>query len=258
MPVVTKEAFTQLNLMAGTARSLETEALKDEDISVWDRDFHLLCDDLSRFVDPELGEDLRREKPFYDEAIKVAKGNFDVKPCGGLKAQTGQFGFRLIGPQDLKQGATAVTPAYYSWVQTLATTSGQTYKQYAIGYSSGNVTTVSAATQKSVLAFHRLISYKPAPRLMYVEWNINSFPYPPYCVEPYSKISKDDKLFKIIPMPGRVIIHPGGGFYIHFYFDCETGATRPAATNVDVEIAIFGLVFGEYDYLKAGAGAVLY
>jgi len=256
MPVVTLEAFRQLNLMAGTARSLETEALKDEDISVWDRDFNLLCDDLSRLVDPELGEDLRGEKPFYDEAIKVAKGNFDVKPCGGLKAQTGQFGFRLIGAQDLKAAATAITPQYYDWVQTLTTTASKTYKQGAFGVAATtNVTTVSAATMKSVLAFHRLISYKPSPRLVYVEWNINSFPYPPYCVEPYSKISKNDKLFKIIPMPGRVIIHPGGGFYCHFYFDCQVGtATPPAAgTKVDVEIALFGLVFAEYDYLKAAS-----
>lgn len=255
---ISQDAFTRLSLMAGTARALEAQALNDEDISIWERDWKIICDDLSKLVDPELGADLRGEKQFYDEAIKVAKGSFDAKPFGGLKAQTGQFGFRLLGPQDLKQGATAVTPAYYSWAQTLTTTSSQTYKTYAFGYSSGNVTTVSAATIKSVMAFHRLISYKPSPRLMYVKWNINSFPYPPYCVEPFSKIEKANKLFKIIPMPGRVIIHPGGGFYADFYFDLLTGATAPSGTsNIDVEIALFGLVFGEYDYLKASTTALV-
>ena len=258
MPGVSQEVFTRLSLMAGTARALEADALKEEEVPVWNRDWNILCDDLSKLVDPELGADLRGEKAFYDEAIKVAKGYFDAKPFGGLKAQSGQFGFRLIGPQDLKQAASAITPAYYSWVQTLTTTSAHTYKQYAFGYSSGNVYTCSASTLKSVLAFHRLISYKPSPRLMYVEWNINSFPYPPYCVEPFSKIDKANKLFKIIPMPGRVIIHPGGGFYTHFYFDLLGGATAPSGTaNVDVEVAIFGLAFGEYDYLKASTTALV-
>ena len=258
MAGVSQEAFTRLSLLAGTARALEAEALKDEDIAIWERDWRIICDDLSKLVDPELGADLRGEKAFYDEVIKVAKGSFDSKPFGGLKAQTGQFGFRLLGPQDLKQAASAITPAYYSWVQTLTTTSAQTYKQYAFGYSSGNVFTCSASTIKSVLGFHRLISYKPSPRLMYVEWNINSFPYPPYGVEPFSKIEKANKLFKIIPMPGRVIIHPGGGFYTHFYFDRETGATAPTGTaSIDVEVAIFGLAFGEYDYLKASTTALV-
>lgn len=260
MGTVTAEQFKKLSLMAGTARSLETEALSQEDIDIYERDFAILCDDLTKLVDPELGNDLRGEKGFYDEAIKVAKGYFNKIPFGGLKATTGQFGFRLIGPQDLKTTAgTWAAPAYYSWVQTLTTTASKTYKQYAFGYSSGNVYASNVANSAELLAFHRLISYKPSPRLMYVEWNINSYPYMPYDVEPYSKISKNDKLFKIIPMPGRVIIHPGGGFFTHFYFDPETGATAPpaAGVTVDVEIALFGLVFAEYDYLKAGA-TVLY
>lgn len=257
MPTVSAEQFTRLNLLAGTARSLEQSPVTSEDTSVWERDFRLLCDELSIFADRELGEDLRREKGFYDAALQVAKGYFD-KPFGGLKSQTGQFGFRLAGPQDLKQAATALTPAYRSWVQTLQAASTYTYKTYALGYSSGDVVTCSAANTKEVLGFHRLISYKPAPRLMYVEWNVNSFPYPPYNVEPYSKIGKGDKLYKIIPMPGRILLHPGGGFHATFYFDTLTGASAPASTtDVDVEIGIFGLVFGEYDYLKSGT-AVLY
>lgn len=260
MPTVTAEQFKKLSLMAGTARSLETEALTQEDIEIWERDFAILCDDLTKLVDPELGSDLRGEKGFYDEAIKVAKAYFDKIPFGGLKAATGQFGFRLIGSQDLKAATSALTPQFYSWIQTLTTTASHTYKQGAFGTAATtNVYTSNRANESELLAFHRLISYKPSPRLLYVEWNINSYPYIPYCVEPYSKISKNDKLFKIIPMPGRVIIHPGGGFYTHFYFDPETGTSAPpaAGVTVDVEIALFGLVFAEYDYLKAGA-AILY
>jgi len=251
MPALSAEAFRQLNLMAGTARRLEQEILSPEDIEVWNRDFALLCDDLSRLVDPELGEDLRREKPFYDAAIQVAKGHFDKPPFGGLKAATGQFGFRLIGPQDLKGSTTTnLSPQLWSWVQTLPLLSGNT--EVANAFASGAFYASSKANGSAVLAWHRLLSYKPSPRLLYVQWKVNDYPYTPYCVEPYSKISKENKLFKIIPMPGRIILHPGGKGECDMYFDRQTGMTDPSgADNIDVEIALFGLVFGEYDYLKA-------
>lgn len=258
MPAVTGEQFRKLNLMAGTARSLEVEPLTEEDITIWERDFALLSDDLTKLVDPELGNDLRNEKAFYDEAIKVAKGYFDKIPFGGLKSATGQFGFRLITPQDLKQGAGATTPALYSWVQTATMIeSGHSYSDWGasgmIGLSAAAnpIYVCSVANQQEVMAFHRLLSYKPSPRIIHVEFNINAFPYVPYAVEPYSKITKENKLFKIIPMPGRVILHPGGRMYITLWFDTKTGAVTPPAVRdvIDVEIALFGLVFGQYDYL---------
>ncbi|MBA7675547.1 hypothetical protein ES703_83783 [subsurface metagenome] len=258
MPAITGEQFRKLNLMAGTARSLEVEALAEEDIEIWERDFALLSDDLTKLVDPELGNDLRNEKSFYDEAIKVAKGYFDKAPFGGLKSATGQFGFRLITPQDLKNSATGDYPALYSWIQTATLiASARTYSDWGASGMIG-VSAVGApvyarnySNKQAVIAFHRLISYKPSPRIIHVEFNINDYPYVPYAVEPYSKITKENKLFKIIPMPGRVILHPGGHMYMTLWFDTETGgAVPPASTvNIDVEIALFGLVFGQYDYL---------
>jgi len=259
MPALPAEKFRKLNLMAGTARSLEQELLTPEDTEIWDRDFALLCDDLTKLVDPELGTDLRAEKAFYDASNQIAKGYFDKNPFGGLKAATGQYGFRLLTPQDLKQGAGAVTPALYSWVQTATmVTSSQSYSDWGasgmIGLSAAanQLYVCNLSNQKAVLAFHRLISYKPSPRIIHVEFNINDYPYVPYAVEPYSKISKENKLFKIIPMPGRVILHPGSKMYITFWFDCESGPAVPPAVRdiIDVEIALFGLVFGQYDYLK--------
>lgn len=252
MPAVTEAEFRRLNLMAGTARSLETEPITAEDISVWERDFALLCNDLTKLVDPELGADLRNEKPFYDEAIKVAKGYFDKNPFGGLKAATGQFGFRLISPQDLKTTAEGGTPAYWSWIQTVTTTTSTSVKAQALGYSTSHAYVRNAANKKAVMAFHRLISYKPSPRVIHVIFNINDYPYVPYSVEPFSKIAKENKLFKIIPMPGRIILHPGAKMYVNLYFDLETGATAISGTsNVDIEIAPFGIIFGQYDYLAA-------
>jgi len=254
MPAITGEQYRKLNLMAGTARALEVEALTEEDIAVWERDFALLCDDLGKLVDPELGNDLRAEKAFYDEAVKVAKGYFDNAPFGGLKSATGQFGFRLITPQDLKSDAAGDTPALYSWAQTATlTVSARSYATGIIGYSAGNAYVRNAANKSAVMAFHRLLSYKPSPRVIHVEFNVNDYPYVPYSVEPYSKITKQNKLFKIIPMPGRVILHPGGHFYVTLWFDTETGSSTPPAVRdiIDIEIALFGLIFGQYDYLAS-------
>lgn len=262
MPALPAEKFKRLNLMAGTARSLEQDLLTPEDTEVWDRDFALLCDDLTKLVDPELGSDLRAEKAFYDAANQVAKGYFDKNPFGGLKAATGQYGFRLITPQDLKNSAAGGTPALHSWVQTATmVASSRSYCDWGasgmlgLSQSANQMYVRNAANTKAVVAFHRLISYKPSPRVIHVEFNINDYPYVPYAVEPYSKITKQDKLFKIIPMPGRVILHPGGKMYITFWFDTETGCAPPPAIRdvIDVEIALFGLVFGQYDYLADSA-----
>jgi hypothetical protein len=206
---------------------------------------------MKKLVDVELAEDLQGEKDWYTSACEVAKGYFD-KPFGGLKSSTGQFGFRLLGPQDLKTSAAGDTPAFYSWLQTVTTASSKTYKQYALGYGGAAVYSRNASEKKEVIAFHRLLSYKPTPKLILVEFSVNDYPYAPYNVEVFSKISKNDKLFKIIPMPGRVLLHPGGHFYVNMYFDLGTGANTPSGTsNVDIEVAPFGLVFAEYDYLAA-------
>lgn len=250
MASMTPAQFQTLNLMAGTVRSLQQAAIPVDQSAIWANDWGTLVNDLSKIVDPDLGADLSREQAFYTAALQVAAGYF-VKPFGGLRAATGQFGFRMIHPEDLKQANSAVTPAYYSWVQTLVTDSARTRSSYAFGYSSGGVYTSNVANQRSLLAFHRLISYKPDPRLLAVEWNINNGPYIPYTVEPFTKINKAQKFFKIIPMPGNVLIQPGGSFYAHMFFDLMTGATAPTGTTkVDIEIALFGLVFAEFDYLN--------
>lgn len=252
MPALPKEQFDKLNLMAGTARSLEQDTLLPEDTRVWDRDFALLCDELSNIVDPALGDDLRGEKGFYSAANQIAKGFFDQPPFGGLKPATGQYGFRLIGPQDLKGSTTTnLSPQLWSWVQTLTTTSGA-YTEVPTAFGGGAFYASSKANASAILAWHRLISYKPAPRLLYLQWKVNDYPYAPYSVEPFSKIAKADKLFKIVPMPGRIILHPGGKCDCDMYFDLETGSTDPSGTtNIDVEIALFGIVFAEYDYLRS-------
>lgn len=250
MPVVTAEAFQRLNLMAGTIRSLEQKALSPDDSAIWNRDFKLICDDLQKLVDPELGADLRSEEAFYMAAAQVAKGYFDGHPFGGLKSATGQFGCRLAIAQDLKTAATATTAKMYSWMQTGPATTASTSKVVKLIGAGAAVYTCSAVNQQEVLAFHRLISYKPSPRIIAVVFTINDYPYPPYTVEPFSKIGKADKLFKILPIPGRVILPPGASIYIDAYIEAEETTSLTGSLSLDYEVGLFGLVFGEYDYLK--------
>lgn len=253
-PQIGAEQFKKMNIMAGTARGLNhDQVLAQQELETWDRDFNLLVDDLSKIIDPELGANIAAEKSFYQAAAEIAKSYFDSKEFGGLKAGTGQFGFRLAGAQDLKQAATdATNPAGYSWRRKVTTTSAKTEVTYVLGYGSAAGYACNESSHKEVLAFHKLISFGPLPRIQYIEFTINDYPYVPYNVELFSKIPKDGKLYKLIPMPARVILHPGGKIAVDMYFDLEQGQTAPLGTNdLDIEIGILGLVFGEYDYLDA-------
>jgi len=254
MVTTAQDSFAKLNIMAGTARAYEQGELTEEERRLWDRDFDLICTDLEGLVDAQLGADLRDEKDFYTSSCQVAKGYFNDIPFGGLKCSTGQFGFRLLSPQDFKTTATSETPAFYSWVQTVTTSSGHSYATAALGYNGGDMYCQNVASKAAVISFHRLLSYKPSPRLIYVEFSVNGYPYVPYSVHPFSKVDKIGKLFKVIPMPARICLHPGGRMYATLYFDTETGATAPSGTtDLDIEIGPFGLVFGEYDYLASAA-----
>lgn len=250
--VVTAEQFTRLNLMAGTARSLEQAELKPDDIAIFNRDFDLLAAELSKLVDPELGADLAVEKEFYLAACQIAKGYFNNKPFGGLKSATGQYGMRFIIPQDFRTASGGGTGnQLYSWFQTKVTGSAvSTFDLF--GASGTEILAETEAERKVVMAFHRLLSYKPDPQLIMLQFTINDYPYAPYSLEPYAKILKDEKLFKIIPLMGKVVLHPGGKLYVKAWIDrLLSGTTVFSGTyTLDIEIAPFGLTFAEQGYLN--------
>ncbi len=246
------ERFRKLNIMAGTGRALDQKALTDDETETFNRDFDLLVDELSKLVDPELGRDLAGEKEFYLAVCQVAKGYFNEKPFGGLKCATGQFGMRFIIPQDFRDQSGGTTGhQLYSWFQTKSTGAATTVFDL-FGSSASPILAETEAEKKNIIAFHRLLSYKPDPQLTMLQFTINDFPYAPYSVEPYCKILKDEKLFKIIPLMGRVILHPGGKLYVKAWIDrLHSGTTTPSvAYTLDIEIAPFGLLFAEQAYLN--------
>jgi len=248
MPDIVGPAFAKLNLMAGTARTLEQVALSSDDMTIFNRDFDLLVEKLSK-IDPELGHNFSLEKDFYNGVNQIAKGYFNEKPFGGLKASTGQYGMVIISPQHLKTSSSGTTPSYYSWGQTLTVASGYTYTDI-LGTTSAECFASAEAENKEVIGFHAFLSYKPDPKLMLLSLEINDYPYAPWNVEPYAKITKAEKLFKILPMPGRIILHPGGKFALKGFFDMTSGSGLGTGLSIDVEICPFGLCFAEYDQIK--------
>jgi hypothetical protein len=207
-----------LPILAGTGKALERKELTEAERATFDNDFNLLVTDLQKLVDPDLGNDLANQKDFYAAVAEVAKGYFD-KPFGGIKCSTGEYGMRFIIPQDFRTSSGGGTTAQlYSWFRTLATSAGETDADLW-GSSGSPIIAETESEHRTVIGFHRLISYKPDPRLIMLQFTINDYPYMPYGVEPYAKIMKDEKMFKIIPLPGGIVLHPGGKLYMKVWFD---------------------------------------
>lgn len=234
----------EVNVLAGTIVDLATKALTNEDKAAWDRDFPLLVDNLSRLVDPELADDFSREASFYLLACEVAKGYFD-KPFGGLIPRSGGYGMKLIMPQDMR--SSAATAAMHKWAQTISVGTSESWADI-LGSSSTPYIGDTTSEARSLIAFHKLISYQPDPQIIGVKLWINEVPYPGFSVEPFLKIAKGaNKQFKVIPLPGRVVAHPGGKYAVGACF--EKTVAFATAQDVDIEVAPLGICFGEYAYM---------
>ena len=246
------DSFTRLNILTGTAKKLEQKPLTDRDQEIFNRDFDLLVHKLTK-VDEELGTNLGAEKEFYLGVCQIAKGYCDMIPFGGLTSAIGQYGMNLLHPEYIDSNASG-TKKMYSWQQTVSMTSGVTTADI-LGGPIGSTWCYAEATlqERTVIGFHTLLSYSPDPKLLLLRINVNDYPYVPFNVEPWGKLTKPDKLFKLLPLPGRIVINPGGRFYISGYFDRATGLSAPGIVdpNIDIEIAPFGLIFAEYGKLAA-------
>lgn len=245
MGVVAPEQFTKLNLLAGTVTSLGQTPLSDDDKPVWQRDFAVLLDTLSKLCDPELGADFLAEAEFYLMACQIAKSYFDNKPLGGLTPRSGQYGFRIILPQDISSAA-AYTAALHKWAQTVSLDASKTWGNI-LGSSTSPYYATTTSEARVLFAFHKLISYQPDPGVFGLKLWVNETPYPGWSVEPFAKIRKGaNKNFALLPLPGRVVIHPGAKFAIGGCF--QKAKAFATAESVDVEIAPLGLTFCEYDH----------
>lgn len=226
----------EVDVLTGKIAKLEYKDPTPDEKALFREFFDILIEEL-RKMDEELARSYEENYDFYIYALGVAKGYFD-KPYGGKNASSGQFGSVLMRPQDAYYSSTT---QYNHWKRTL--TASSTKQNLFGGGSTDPIKASTTSEKKSVLAFHKLLSYHPSPKLQTVLWTVNRFPYIHHGVEPFSKIPKLGKTFKIIPIPaktpGGVILHPGGQFYTEVF----------AEETVTSEIALLGLCFAEYDYL---------
>jgi hypothetical protein len=242
----------QSRLMVGKIEALKFTELDSREVGIFEADWKLLIEELNK-IDPELGQSFAEEKELYAHAAGVAKGYFQDKPFGGFKAGSGEFGFRLITPQDFATNATfsTTTNRKKKWSHTMTFDHASSDIWIYLFAGTSSTTTIKTSTtqdQRNVLCFHKLISYSPSPRLQNMIWTVNRFPYGAFSVEPFGKIEKPFKSWKLIPMPGPILLHPGGELNCKASFDKVLGVA--VAETFTLDIAPLGLVYAEYDYLK--------
>jgi len=243
-----EEQFKELALLCGTVTSLKQTVFTDDDRKFWDRDFTMLLDTLKRLVDVELAEDFAKEATFYLMAAQVAKAYFDDKPFTGLVPRSGSFGMRFILPQDMSSAA-AYTAVLHKWVKAITVSASTTWADI-LGSSSSPYLATTTSEARVLFAFHKIISYQPDAGLIGLKLWVNETPYPGWSIEPFAKIAKGaNKSFRLLPLPGRVIIQPGGKFAIGGCF--QKAKAFATAETVDVEIAPLGLTFCEYNHAYA-------
>lgn len=240
--------MAEIRLMIGKIAELKVAELTSDEKRLFDSDFRVLTDHLA-LIDPELGRAMEAEKAFYAHAATVAKGYFDQKPFGGLRPSSGQYGMRLFKPQDTGVINWTTTPpvsTVHTWVKTITLPANVCWVDL-FGTAIAPVKPETRAETRSVHAFHALISYRPGTRLVSYLWNINRLPYSDVSVELYAKIEKPHKTYKLIPLPSQVLVHPGGEYFCRAAFE---KADFSAAETIVEEIALFGILFAEFDYLK--------
>jgi len=238
--------MAELRLMVGRIPELKVTKLDADERKLFDNDFELLTTELSR-IDSEFGQSLSEQKPFYVHAAEVAKGYFENKPFGSLRPGSGQYGMRFMRPQDIGTiDWTTLQSTVHSWAYTHTAGANDLWDDL------WNLTRIAPSTtseRRSLHAFHALYSLRPGTKLVSFIWTVNRLPYSDVSVEPYARIEKPFKTFKLIPLPGQLLVHPGGEYRARASVDKYPTAFGTSVTFTE-EVAILGLLFAEYDYLK--------
>lgn len=219
-----------VDLMVGRPKPYAHEEPSDDEKELFNDSFSRKAEEL-KLIDVDIYNSFMNARPFYDHALGVSKAVLGV-PYGGDRCNSGQFGDTFIRPYDLSMSQDT---EFDTWVKTIASAGWQALW----GSSADPIEPSITAMQKAVHAFHKLIAYGPSPSIQQMAWNVNKFTYPTISVEPFSKISKPEKVIKLIPMPGQVLVLPGGSYFVRMA--CEKVGT--------IEVAPLGLVFAEYKYL---------
>lgn len=238
----------QIRPMVGRISTLNTTVLSPNENRIFSDDFGLIVRKMNE-IDPELGRSFEREAGFYQHACQAAKAAFDNKPFGGLRPESGQFGMRLLKACDIgtidwetNVGRSDV----HSWVKSLTVAANSTWTDL-FGSASDTVKPSTKQQYRSFHAVHALISWRPGTRAIATYWNVNQLPYTDFTFEMFSKTEKPDKTFKLLPVPGQLLLHPSGQYYCQVQLEKDDYASAETYTE---EIGQLGIVFAEWNYLS--------
>ena len=205
-------------------------------------------------IDPEIAQSFRNNRDFYFAAASIAKAYMTTtnEPFSPLQPANGQYGVKEITPQDIGiitwSSQYVATSTLHTWVQSFSPAASVNWVNL-FGTPSVAVAPSNTSSYHSLLAWHGMISYQPGTRLQQLQQNVGSYTYPTTSVEEAAKIDKTFKKFKLIPLEAPYLLIPTNTWY------AQASLQKVVFTNAEgpytEEIALLGLVFAEYSYLRS-------
>ena len=236
-----------LRIMLGKTPVLRHVPLAPEGAALFKEDFTKFVNKMRR-VDPDIADSYMEHFDFYEYAAGIAKGAFFEIGFGGFEASSGQFGMKELNAPDIGTIDWATNHStVHSWVKTFTLPANVSWADI-FGSAADPVRPSTTAERRSLHAFHGLVSWRPGTRLTATRWDINEVPYIHYGVEISTKTEKEGKTLRLIPLSTPVLIHPEGRYFMRGRFEKVNFGADETYTE---EIGILGLVFAQYDYLRA-------
>ena len=244
--------MAKINVITGKGNAPSSVALNQSEVMDFKAWFdHIVAQKME--VDVDIAQSFAKNYEFYLNAAQVAKAYMTTQnePFYPLEPTQGGYGVKEITPQDIGAitwpSTTTGLSSLHSWQQTIALGASVNWAN-VFGTAGAPISPSNTASYHSVLAFHGLISYQPGTRLQQLQQAIGSYIYPVVSVEEAAKIEKPLKKFKLIPLESGFLLIPTNNWYMQASF--EKAVFGNAESYVE-EIAILGLVFAEYSYLRA-------
>ncbi len=190
---------------------------------------HVIRDNLD-LIDRSLAVLFIRKFEVWEFALSYAKGYFDEKSFS-LNCEANKFSVSLIRPFDFgkKRG---------TWVETIKDIGWQDF----FGSSGNPIIPSTKLGSRTLMVITHLISYQGDPHIQAIRHVINNLKYTEFVVQPWSKVSKSNRSYRLLPigLMDGILLVPGDHYYMRASFE-DTGI---------VEVAPIGLIFYEHEYLK--------
>ena len=254
------EQGSPLILMGRTGSvGMEATNLSQDELVLFNTEYDFLVARLAD-VDPQVAAGFARSKAAYAWAISQAKNAFGNIAYSGLRPTSGTFGIRLFTPQDsgtsFSFSASPNTSDVHTWRQSIVISASTSNKQL-FPLTGTNVTPSTTAGAQSIHAFHSFISYVPGTRIIHFQVTSNTIPYTYWSVDPYAKLQKPLKPFRLLPFmldarPSGGVFYTGqsGTWSVKAVFDVSDIAYATGQTIIE-EVGVLGLCIAQFTYLNS-------